>query len=320
MRNVFFLYATLFFIASCKIQPDSNRDNDKFNPNKTYKLQLNPASASSYYYDITSESESELELDDKKTSNENKTTVGVNYSINKDSAGNMLMTMVYDKVHLYTKNGDTETEADAANAAVSINPVERMLGIFRGTKIVSTISPSGELLNISGYKEMGEKMLAAFAPDDINGKAIAQSQWEKLIAKGMVKNNIEQLFKIFPDSAVHIGDTWRLSSKQEGEIPIIVKSTYTLKTINDDIAIIEAKGDISTDNNATSMLIPGGTATELGGEQQAEFEMETKTGMLISCRIKTNIEGSIQAMGRKIPLTIKTSLKVKGRRLTEGSH
>jgi Family of unknown function (DUF6263) len=311
------IFFILVYFLSCKTQPGSDRDYDKFDPAKTYKLQLNPAAGSAYYYDIANESETELEVDDKKTGSLTKTDVGITYKVNKDTVGNFLLTIVYDKVHLYSKNGDIETEADAANATGSLNPVERMLGFLKSANINATISPSGEIKNISGYKEMGDKIIAGFAPDDISGKAMAQSQWEKRIGNGLVKNNIEQLFKIFPDSVVHIKDSWKLTYRQEEEISLVIKSTYTLKAINSDIAVIGVEGTITSDQATTNVIGigVGGVTTDLKGEQEGEFEMETKTGMLISCKIKAKVKGTIQVMGREVPVEINTSVKMNGHKL-----
>ena len=53
----------------------------------------------------------------------------------------------------------------------------------------------------------------------------------------------------------------------------------------------------------------------LKGSQEGEYEMETKTGMLISCRLSATVEGTIQTMGQQIPITIKTSVKIDGRKV-----
>ena len=96
---------------------------------------------------------------------------------------------------------------------------------------------------------------------------------------------------------------------------MLVKNSYTLKSINNHIALIEARGIITSENiAATSTFLPGGATTDLKGEQQAEFEMETQTGMLINCRIKAKVEGTIHVLGREVPITIETSAKIKGER------
>jgi len=43
-----------------------------------------------------------------------------------------------------------------------------------------------------------------------------QSQWDKAIGEGIVKKERGPALKMFPDSAVHVGDKWKLNSTEEG--------------------------------------------------------------------------------------------------------
>ena len=65
----------------------------------------------------------------------------MNYIANRDSAGNFVFNIRYDKIKIKTQNGDTETEADADNAALSINPVERMLGLLKQAEFAAVVNP-----------------------------------------------------------------------------------------------------------------------------------------------------------------------------------
>ncbi len=314
MKCIIICAGLLIGVASCKTQGDSVSDSDKYDPDKTYRLQLNPAAGSSYQYEITNETEIDLTVDDKKVENVNRSEVGLSYTIEKDSLGNFLFTMRYDTIHIYTKKNGDESEADAANAQMTLNPVEKMIGILKNATIVTTVTPGGEIKSMTGYKEVGEKIMAGFAPDDANSRRIAEGQWEKAVGEELVKKNMDQLFKIFPDSAVHLGDTWNLTSRQEGDLSLVVKGHYKLKAINSEIAIIESEGKIASISNATNGMGVGTTLAALDGEQKGQFEMEAKTGMLISCKIKARMEGTIQMAGREIPVVIETSVIMKGKK------
>jgi hypothetical protein len=315
MKKNILVGIAILILASCKLQPDSERHYSESDKSKVYQLHLDPPVGSTYHYDITKESEIKLEVDDKKTDNKNTANFGVFYEINKDSSGNLLLNMSYDKIHVYTKKNDVETETDAADAANSIDPVERMLGYVKDAKISATISPTGELKSVTGYKELGEKMLANFDPNDTYGKNVARQQWEKLIGEGIVKKNVDELFRIFPDSAVHLGDTWKLTYKESGDIPLVSKTIFTLKDINDDIVMIGSEGVIISDSSSTGFMSFNNASIHVKGKQDGEYEIERKTGMLISCRVKANIEGTLEVAGREIPLTIETSLKLTGKKI-----
>jgi hypothetical protein len=298
------------------MKPGSDERSDKYDPAKTYKLQVKPVPGSHYHYDVTNETEMSLEVEEKKIKNINKSDIGLNYKISKDSLNDLLFTLQFDKIHLYSKNNDKVKEMDANSGAISIDPVEKMLAILKETTLQSTVSPTGETKIISGFKEIGDKIIAAFPETDENTKLGIRSQLNKTIGEALVKKNMDQQFKIFPDSPVHIGDTWKLATKQEGEISYTVTNTFTLKAINNDIAIIESHGTITTENVTSNIAgLTNSSVSDLKGEQEGEYEMETKTGMLINSRIKTNIGGNIQVMGRSIPIKIRSSVKMNGQRV-----
>lgn len=309
MKKISLLTIVTVLITSCKLQPETDRSYE--NTDKLYKLQLKPEPGSVYKYEIKNETDMNIEAEGKEVNNSNKSTVELKYAVAEDSTGNYVFTTTYDKIKIYTKNGDKESEMNSDNAMVTIDPVERMLGILKSAKIVARLNAKGEVVNVSGYKELGDQLMNSFATDDHFVKEAARHQWEKTIGNGIVKNTMDQLFKVFPDSAIHIGDTWKINSRQEGELPMITKSIYTLKAINDDIAVIAAEGIIS--NDGTNAVMGYNNATvNLKGSQKAEFEVETKTGMLINGSIKMAVNGKLLVMGREVPIEIESSIKMKG--------
>jgi hypothetical protein len=309
-----FLLLILSAFLSCKTQPDSNRhylDND---PKRVYRLQLNPKAGAQYAYTITKETEFEVEVEGKKVDNKSRATMDVTYNIGKDSAGNVVLNMVYDKIHLYTKTGEQETDMDADKAEGSGDPAEKMLGLLKGAAIQAVVNPAGQIKSLKGFDEIKDKVMARFDPGDTYGRSMAGKQWDEQVKEGMVKNNMQQLFAIFPDSAVHVGDRWKLSSTQKEGIDLHSKSSFLLKEIVDGTAVIRSEGEISTDHSTGEM--GGATFTaDLKGKQEGEFAMETTTGMLLSSDINSSINGTMNMMGRDVPMTIRTSTKMQGRKL-----
>ncbi|MDR3668688.1 MAG: DUF6263 family protein, partial [Ignavibacteriaceae bacterium] len=166
MNKYFFLTVFVFSIFSCKTHPNSDRHYDDSKNGQSYALRLNPVPGSQYLYTIHNESEVKMEVGDRKMDNDNKSDVSTVYAIGRDSIGDFIMGMTYEKIHLYVKNNGEESEMDAANAGSSINPVERMLGALQSAHVEARISPAGEVKSVTGYKEIGEKILGQFhAPD-----------------------------------------------------------------------------------------------------------------------------------------------------------
>lgn len=314
MQNKFILpgLASLTILAlSCRIQPGSNRNND--GENKIYRLRLNPPAGSKYHLQISNSSKLHLEVSEKEIDKAKKMDVGIDYDISKDSAGNFLFAMTYNKIHLYTKNGEIVSDLDAENAATSLDPVEEMLGALKTARLVATVSPAGSVRSVSGYREVADRVLTGInaAAGD---KAKAQMQWKDVVEQGIIKKNMDQMFSIFPDSAVHVGDKWQLSSTEKTDLNFTVKSSYILKSISDGVANITCEGEIVTDSSSTTMM-GYDVLPDLKGTQDGEYAMDIKTGMLLSCRVTAKITGTVQVMGREAKIKMDTEIKIDGQKL-----
>jgi hypothetical protein len=310
MRNLIAALLVFLFIFSCKTNPYADKQYANSLEDKTYKLRLNPASGSLFKYEIKNESEIKLKVDEKEIDNISKTNLTVDYNILRDSAGNIPLKINYDKIHIYTKNGDTETDADAENGSYSINTTEKMLGILKDATLEATISQTGEVKSVAGYKELGAKLISGIGGMDTYAKTAAQAQWDKVIGDGMIKKNLKDLFSFFPDSAVHMGDKWKIHSKEKSEIPFDVVTTYRLTDISDGVAFLTVKAVITSEPGTISY---SGTdvVADLKGEQDGEYQMDIKTGMLKQCESSSEINGQMQMMGRDIPMTIKSEVSMK---------
>ncbi len=312
MMKKFYGFLLLLIVASCKSPSDSDKNN-AHNSDSTYRLQLNPISGSAYRYDVTSTTDMQLEMDDNKINNSNKTTVGVIYTITRDSSGYFLFNMKYDKLHLYTKNGETETELDADGGRMALNPAERMLAMLKEASLTAVVTSTGVVKEVKGYKELSEQLLSTLDRNDINGRQIAQRQLDKMIAGEMIQKNLDQLLKIFPDSAVRVGEKWSINSQQKGEFVLNAQNTFTLKDMTSTIASITSESQITSDSNPVTVM--GNTVkANLKGTQQGKYEVETKTGMLLNSEIESEINGDIQMQGRTVPVTIKMKMKIDGKR------
>jgi hypothetical protein len=281
---------------------------------KTYYLQLNPNQHSLYQYELRNQSELKLTMQNQDVNISNTTSVGFKLSIGRDSPTILSFAIKYDTIHLNNRNDEIETDFDAANGAFSGNPLDKMLCILKKADIVAHITPTGEVKSVSGYNELTEKIMASFAGSDTYTKAAAEVQWRQFIEKGVIQKGMEQIFQIFPDSAVHVGDKWKLSKRQSDELGVTAHSNFTLKSIEDGIATISANGVIASDTTTTQLM--GQTVSaKLSGEQTAEYELEAQTGMLLKSNSKAKIEGTVQMLGREIPVNIEIVVEVKGKRV-----
>jgi hypothetical protein len=307
----FFLIAAI--IVSCHLPSDADKQYSESANNK-YKLQLNPANGLSYHYDVENTTETEVEANGNKVENSNKSTASITYTINKDSTGNYLFNMKYDQLRMSLRNGENETELDATNGKLSLNPTERMLAILKDANLTAVVTPTGEVKQIDGYRDLSIQLISMLDGSDLNTKQIAQKQLDKLIGGELVKNTMNQLFKIFPDSAVSVGDKLKINSTQEGQLSFDTKTAFRLKDITNEIAHITSESEIASDNS--TMDLNGHTVTaNFKGSQEAKYEIETKTGMLLNSESVSEIKGSLKMEQNEFPVNIKITVKIDGKKL-----
>lgn len=311
MKKFSYIFWAILSAVSCKLPTDSS---SKYAVGNAFHLQLNPNPGSSYYYDITNHSAIEMEVNNKTIENINKADVGITYSVEKDSSGSYRMQIAYGKLRVYSKNGDQEIEADAQNAGFSINPTEKMLGLVKNATLTAMVTPTGEVKEIGGYKELSAQLMANLATDNENARQLAQAQLDKIIGTEMIRKNLSQLFQIFPDSAIYIGDKWTIESAQQGDFNLKVRSTFHLDYVTDSIAFVKSQSKIEGDRTPLTMM--GYTVIpDLSGTQVANYEIEIKTGMLLRSKIESEVTGKLNMAGQEIPINITVNVGIAGKRV-----
>ena len=306
MKSYFFI--VLICLGACQLDLKKKaRDTAQ-----TYRISAAPLDTAEFGYDIESETRFETEVDGKEVENQTTSVIGVQCRVRRDSLRNYIIDLTYDKVLIRTNNNGQKTELNAENAARSANPVEKLLGYLKGAKLTAVLNEKGQTKEVKGYKELGDQILASFASNDAYGKAAAQKQWEGMMRQQLVDNNLTHLFRFFPDSLVRVGDKWSHTTEQKDHFHLLIDNTYTLEDIEGGIAIIQVKGKIRTNENATPVAgFP--VAADLAGEQEGEYQVDMATGLAVQSVLSSTTEGKIQTMGKEVPIMIKNNVTIRRR-------
>jgi len=313
MNKSWFISTIFLLLSSCKMITSSDKQFVTVDESKMYRLKFNPVIGAKYHYDIVNKTSIKMEVNDTKVDNVNTTTVGVYYTIEKDSTDGFVINMSYDKINISSRTPDTESEMDADNASLTNNVMEKMLGLLKTARISILVGPDGNVKSITGYKELTDKVMAQFEKADTYTRAAARKQWSQFVEKGIVKSNLEQLLKIFPDSAVHLGDRWKLDIAQHEELGLVAKSTFQLTEIENNFARIISSGDIGSGGKSVDLM--GQTVNvNLKGQQTGEYKIDVLSGMLLKSDVHAQVEGVITVMGKEREIKIETSFQLVGER------
>jgi hypothetical protein len=309
------LALVFFMIVSCKFIPsDDSKHEGYLKEGPAFKIVLNPETGSKYRYNISNNTETTVEYGDKNINSVNDSKLGIIYTAGRDSIGDIVLKMHFEKIVSKVKNDNTENEYDADNSSFSVNPMEKMLGVLKASSLDVHLKSNGTLKSIEGYKQLTETLFSKLQFPDQNSEMLAREQWNKTIESTMIKQNISQFFKIFPDSTVHLREKWRITNKHEGEFGLLTTTTFFVKAINEDRVFIESYSEIVSDNTGNLMknVIQ---KTDLKGEQTGEYVMEKNSGMLLSSEMKMKIKGTVSTNNTEVPIQMVSNIRMTGNKL-----
>lgn len=274
-----------------------------------YQYYLHPAMGRKYYYTINSETQTKLEVNDKKIEMVNKSDMGLVYEVIKDSSTNFVLKLSYNRLRMVIQKSDEEDKViDADTPPNGRTMIENLLSSIKGSSVFLTIDTKGNITNVSGNKEISDKILAMAEPGV--PKQLVQQLLNKFTGDGFIKDNIKDGFALFPDTTLFIGSSWNRKNTQAGEISFETNAKYTLASISDNIAEIETEGQISSAKNNISNIMGQQVTTDLTGEQNGKYKTDITTGMLILGKTNTSVKGTIQVQGREVPISIKLKKEI----------
>lgn len=278
------------------------------------KLTLKYPINQKYYYTLSNQVQTTAEVSDKKVESLSKADIGLIYEFSKDTGANYLLKITYDKIHVTLKDAKGSQEMDADKASTSIDPVEKILGTLKGATLVVTLSEKGEVLSVSGSKEISDRLLAGMNQLDQYTRQAAPQLISQFAGELFVKNNLSQGFNVLPDSAIHVGDTWTKKSTQTANISFEANTRYELTSIENGVAEIESSSTISNIKNL-GINLGYNMQADITGTQTGKISADTATGLLIKEKTTTKMQGVVEVLGREVPMKINLQREMSGRKL-----
>jgi len=281
----------LFFC--CKNGPRVHHAEDK-----KYRFTVNPPAGARYHYAIISETESQVEYNDRKLEKSNKVDLAVFYDILKNTPDGILLRITYDKIKI--------TGSDASQAGNFLSDA------LKADSLIILVKADGNIISQSRHKEIADKILTAARINDPYIKRVFNEQMSQLAGEDFVKNTIQQTFKLFPDSAVYIGDSWVLKNQWPGLIKSDGLTEYTLKAIENGLATIDARAQSSSGSDVPTNIMGYDVQPDIKVRQEARFQTDVSTGMLLSGQSKISVEGTVSVMGRQVPMKMRMARVING--------
>ena len=238
--------------------------------------------------------------------------------LKNEGTGSNTYTIWYESISMSIDQGGMKQEFNSDTTALdNVDPMSQILSALTKKKFDAEIELSGTIKEVNGLEEI---ISDATAPMGDQASMVSEQISGSFGDSGLAKN-MEMFTAIMPGKIIKVGDTWTNEQFTASGLPLILRNTYTLKSVTDGMATIEVKSDISVDPAKSSTEIQGMKASYfLEGDRTGTMQMQVKTGFVTSANITDEIVGSINLEsspqipeGMTIPIEMNMNTKLSSK-------
>jgi hypothetical protein len=247
-------------------------------------------------------------------------SMGVGYTMAvKDVAADGAMTIetTYDAVVFRQKGRAGVIEYDSTNPPKQLNPAARAFSVLPGLSFSMTLTPAGGVTAVEGLNEMLAEVVRRLSLPEGPERANLQKVLTEQFGEAAMKQNMQNLFALYPPAAVAVGESWQRKMVVNKGFPLVIDGTYTLKGRAGGVASIELKANLSPNDAAGPVeLGTGKMGYELSGEEVGTAKVEEATGWTQSLETTQDLSGSIRFhtganAETTVPITVKSKVTME---------
>lgn len=258
--------------------------------NGPISLQFNFIKDSSYQYILDSKMTLEPVVNGKTLTITQQMKLLSNYIVTTSSGDNKNVAVTYNRITMSSSNGITTNEYDSEDT-LNQNPMFASVGAMMKRTFNISVSRSG----ITGVQNL-------FDEEQLNDSSTA-NYGDSSLRKAML-----QFLTMYPAEAIKPGDTWKKEfHTSNGFIHMKLENTYTLKSIDGNIAHLELQGKITPEDTTQAMIF--------SGIQSGGLDVDIKTGLITIGLITQHLSGKISSGGKTSEVSATSEINLIGNKL-----
>lgn len=276
-------------------------------------MKLSPDPNSTYSFSVITKLNTTLVVNSQKVEKLWEANIALTYSFLSSPAGSTIIRMTFDNLVLKSSEKGREDIIDASNGQNSFDPIEKILGNIIGKSLTVTID-SGKVIDVDGSQAIMSDILKSVETSNVQIRKRVEEQVSNLVGETFIKNSVLEMFGFYPDSAIHVDQSWKQKSLHSAGVDYEINTVYTLSSIRNGIAQIDVSGNIEAPKNSDPH--PGNYqySSNIRGDQQGYIKLDTLSGVLTEARNTSTISGTINVMGTEVPMEITVLKNVVGKK------
>lgn len=280
----------------------------------TFQFKLDSGKVYSQTTSISTDSKQSLSGQEMTAHQFVAVTTSLEYNEQKDSLDNY--TMWYDEFSMEVQGmGMNQKFTSDTTALASVDATSRILNQLVDKKFNADFATNGQIIEVFGLEEIiTEATISSTGLGNMYAEQFSAGFGDSGLAK-----NLELVTAIWPETEVKIGDSWTNEQYTSTGLPIILKNTYTLVSIDKKIGQLSVSSTAETDKNNNSTEMSGMNAVYyLEGNRSGTIDFEIETGWVTNANFDDLILGNIVLApseqlpeGMTIPVEFKNKITVK---------
>lgn len=258
--------------------------------NGPISLQFNFTKDSSYQYILDSKMTLEPVVNGKTLTITQQMKLVSNYIVTTSSGDNKNVAVTYNRITMSSSNGITTNEYDSEDT-LNQNPMFASVGAMMKRTFNISVSKRG----ITGVQNL-------FDEEQLNDSSTT-GYGDSSLRKAML-----QFLTMYPAETIKPGDTWKKEfHTSNGFIHMKLENTYTLKSIDGNIAHLELEGKITPEDTTQAMIF--------SGIQSGGLDVDIKTGLITIGQITQHLSGKISSGGKTSEVSATSEINLIGNKL-----
>jgi Family of unknown function (DUF6263) len=195
----------------------------------------------------------------------------------------MNMDMMGVKIDVDTDKPALASDEDKPGS-IPLGMMNRIFSGIVGKSFSMKVDDEGKVLQVTGFRELLQGMADSMGLDEEKKQQMMASLSDQFNEQ-TIKDQFGQVFTIFPNKEIKVGDSWDKSFTMGGKMPAKYTTTYTVKEIEGDHVTL-----------ATKTVIEGNGEMAIKGNQTGTLIIDSKSGLMVNGEFDQEIETKIQGM------------------------
>lgn len=283
------------------------------------KLMIKFKKGDSYKVEANNSSKTKMTISNQNNENDEIEKYVYNFKITDiDKDNTYTINSTIKSIYFKSTGSGGTYEYDSLRDTAKNDINSMMMTSFIGKSFTIKITPTGEVKEVTGFDELINTQIDNLPLGD-EYKTTEKNILKQFFGKDSLKQQVEQMFKVYPDKKVNVGDKWSTKMSTSLGIPMIIDSTFQLKEEKDAIATVSEYSKIYVDQNKKTVKIDGmNEKANVSGVQNSTIKINENSGLIIDQEITQKLTGTIgmnkdkQSASQTVPVTeeITTSYKM----------